>query len=143
MKSNAIRALVGVAAVALAVVLFVVLQDDGDSAAEKQEPRSDDRSAKVVEGDREQPKPSIPKIVVRNGKPVGGVEELTYSADDRVRFKVESDVHDEVHLHGYDISKDVAAGGSVSFDFPANLEGIFEVELEHRAEPIAELQVNP
>lgn len=82
-------------------------------------------------------------IVVRNGEPVGGVAELTYSAGDEVKFKVRSDVADEVHVHGYDLSKDVEAGGTVSFSFPAELEGIFEVELEERAEQIAELRVNP
>jgi len=85
----------------------------------------------------------VETIVVRNGEPVGGVAELEYSAGDEVEFKVRSDVADEVHIHGYDLSKDVAAGGTVSFSFPAELEGIFEVELEERAEQIAELRVNP
>jgi hypothetical protein len=39
--------------------------------------------------------------------------------------------------------KDVEAGGSVSFDFPATLEGVFEAELEDRGEQILELTVNP
>ena len=34
-------------------------------------------------------------------------------------------------------------GGSVTFEFPAEIEGIFELELEERAVPLAELQVNP
>jgi hypothetical protein len=46
-------------------------------------------------------------------------------------------------VHGYDIPKDVEAGGQVSFSFPAKLEGVFEVELESRKEQIAELRVNP
>jgi len=74
---------------------------------------------------------------------VDGVAELSYNQGERVRFKVSSDVADEVHLHGYDISKEVDAGGSVTFDFPADLEGIFELELEQRAVPIAEMTVNP
>jgi len=82
-------------------------------------------------------------IVVRDGEPVGGVRELEYSAGDEVEFSVRSDVADEIHLHGYDLSKDVAAGGSVSFSFPAEIEGIFEVELEQRGTQIAELRVNP
>jgi hypothetical protein len=86
---------------------------------------------------------SVPTIVVRNGEPVGGVQELEYSAGDQIRFKVESDVADEIHVHGYDLMKDVAAGGTVSFDFPAEIEGIFEIELEGRKEQIAELRVNP
>src|SRR5665811_1359732 len=88
-------------------------------------------------------KPAVETIVVRNGEPVGGVAELTYSAGEEVRFEVRSDVADEVHIHGYDLTKDVPAGGTVSFSFPAELEGLFEVELEQRVEQIAELRVNP
>ena len=56
---------------------------------------------------------------------------------------MESDVADEVHMHGYDIVKDVKPGGSVTFDFPATIEGVFEAELEGRKEQILELTVNP
>jgi hypothetical protein len=80
---------------------------------------------------------------VRNGEPVGGVHDLEYSAGEEIRFEVTSDVADEVHVHGYDLMEEVAAGGTVSFDFPAEIEGIFEVELEGRQEQIAELRVNP
>ena len=86
---------------------------------------------------------ATPKIVVKSGEPVGGVQELEYSAGDRIRFEVDSDVADEIHIHGYDLMKDVPAGGSVSFSFPAEIEGIFEVELEELGEQIAELRVNP
>ena len=85
----------------------------------------------------------VPTVVIRNGEPVGGIEELEYDAGDQIRFEVTSDVADEVHVHGYDLMQDVAAGGTVSFDFPAEIEGIFEVELEGRKEQIAELRVNP
>jgi hypothetical protein len=85
----------------------------------------------------------VPTVVIRDGEPVGGIEELEYSAGDEIRFEVTSDVADEVHVHGYDLMQDVAAGGTVSFDFPAEIEGIFEVELEGRKEQIAELRVNP
>jgi hypothetical protein len=86
---------------------------------------------------------SVTTIVIRNGEPVGGVQELEYSAGEQVRFTVRSDVADEIHVHGYDLMKDVPAGGSVSFSFPAEIEGIFEVELEGLKEQIAELRVNP
>lgn len=86
---------------------------------------------------------ATPTIVVKNGEPVGGVQELEYNAGDQVSFKVESDVADEIHVHGYDLMKDVSAGGTVAFSFPAEIEGIFEVELEGRKEQIAELRVNP
>lgn len=86
---------------------------------------------------------SMPTIVVRGGEPLGGVQELAYSAGDAVRFRVQSDVADEIHVHGYDLMQDVAAGGTVSFSFPADIEGIFEVELEEHQTEIAELRVNP
>jgi heme/copper-type cytochrome/quinol oxidase subunit 2 len=85
----------------------------------------------------------VPTIVIRNGEPVGGVKELEYDAGDEIRFEVTSDVADEVHVHGYDLMQDVPAGGTVSFDFPAEIEGIFEAELEGRKEQIAEIRVNP
>jgi hypothetical protein len=85
----------------------------------------------------------VPTIVIRNGEPVGGIKELEYSAGEEIRFEVKSDVADEVHVHGYDLMKDVPAGGTVSFDFPAEIEGIFEAELEGRKEQILELRVNP
>lgn len=85
----------------------------------------------------------LPLIVVRNGEPVGGIRELNFNAGDEIRFRVESDIAEEVHVHGYDVMEDVPAGGTVDFDFPADIEGIFEVELEGRGEQIAELRVDP
>ncbi|HEX5928356.1 MAG TPA: hypothetical protein VFY48_03095 [Solirubrobacterales bacterium] len=85
----------------------------------------------------------VPAVVVRDGEPVGGVAELEYDAGEEVRFEVTSDVADEVHVHGYDLLQVIPAGGTVSFDFPAEIEGIFEVELEQRGLQIAELTVNP
>jgi hypothetical protein len=46
-------------------------------------------------------------------------------------------------MHGYEIGKNVKAGGSVTFEFPATIEGVFEAELESRKEQILELTVNP
>jgi plastocyanin len=82
-------------------------------------------------------------IVVKNGKPVGGVKKITVSKGDPVRFTVTSDVADEIHVHGYDFHKDVTKGGSVSFDFPAKIDGVFVIELENRGEQIASLEVQP
>ena len=42
---------------------------------------------------------------------------------DRIQFSVTSDVADEIHVHGYDLKKDVPAGGSVRFSFPATHRG--------------------
>lgn len=123
MNAKTARALAGLGAIAVAVVLLVVLQSGGDS------------------GNSDAGK--MPTIVIKHGKPVGGIRELTYNEGDQVRFRVKSDVAEEVHVHGYDLMKDVKAGGTVSFDFPATIEGVFEAELEGRKEQIIELRVNP
>lgn len=86
---------------------------------------------------------ALPTIVIRDGEPVGGVKQLEYTAGEDIRFKVESDKAEEIHLHGYDVMKDVPAGGSVTFDVPAEIEGIFEAEMEGAGVQIAEIQVNP
>lgn len=85
----------------------------------------------------------VPTIVVRNGEPVGGIQQLEYNAGEQVRFRVSSDEAEEIHVHGYDLMKDVPAGGTVEFDFPAELEGIYEAELEEQGVQIAELRINP
>ncbi len=85
----------------------------------------------------------VPTIVVRDGEPVGGVQELEFDAGEEVRFRVTSDAAEEIHVHGYDLSKEVPAGGTVEFAFPAELEGIYEAELEELGVQIMELRINP
>ena len=50
---------------------------------------------------------------------------------DHVHLSVTSDHADEVHVHGYDIEKEVSAGGTVTIDFTADIPGQFEVEVHH------------
>ena len=125
MNSNTTRLVAGIAVIVVAIVLLVVLKKDDSNKT------TSNTGGKVT------------TIVIKHGKPVGGIADLTYNEGEQVRFKVDSDVSDEVHMHGYDIMKDVKAGGSVSFDFPATIEGVFEAELEGRKEQILELTVNP
>jgi FtsP/CotA-like multicopper oxidase with cupredoxin domain len=82
-------------------------------------------------------------VTVVNGKPDGGVKTITYKKGDTVDLTVKSDTADEIHIHGYDVHKDVTKGGSVHFTFPASIDGKFVVELEAKGEQIASLQVEP
>jgi hypothetical protein len=86
-------------------------------------------------------KPTTVSIVVVNGQPQGGIVRQTVSKGDRVVIVVKSDVADEIHLHGYDRSTDVTAGGTARLPFTADLPGRFEVELESRGVQIADLTV--
>jgi hypothetical protein len=87
--------------------------------------------------------PVVPRIVVRGLEPDGGVKKLVFRKGDTIRFTVISDQPEEIHLHGYDVAKDVAPGRPVTFAVPANIEGIFEAELEHTGTQIASITVEP
>jgi len=82
-------------------------------------------------------------IVVRNAKPVGGVKTVKFKKGGMIDLIVHSDTADEVHFHGYDVGKDVKAGGTVRFHMPATIDGVFEVELESRKTQIASVEVIP
>jgi hypothetical protein len=124
---NKRTALVGIGLVVAAVVLLVVLSSGGS-----------DSSSNTDVGE-------VPTIVVdKQGKPVGGITDLTYKKGDQIHFKVKVPFEEEIHLHGYDVIKEVPkGGGTVTYDLPAEIEGVFEAELEGRGEQIVELKVEP
>jgi hypothetical protein len=138
-----------VGALLAAVALFVVLQDDEDDPAS---PRS---AQPATSGGRpnepEEPKqPSIPTIHLKGGEVIGGPQEIEVEKDSRARFDVRSDVAGEVHVHAYELFFDVVADRLNEIEFPASLEGSFEVELHwhdkagtERESPLAELIVSP
>ena len=138
------------AAVAAVVVLFVVLAggDDDSPTTTTTTQTQAQAGATGARPAQEQAEPS------RRHQPSSGSwswaasraaasRSSTYKKGDRIQFVVTSDVADEIHVHGYDLKKDVPAGGTVRFSFPARIEGVFEVELEGRKQQIAELRVNP
>ena len=89
------------------------------------------------------PKSVVISIQVQGGKPVGGIHRVTAKKGQTVAVVVHSDVAEEVHVHGYDLMKDVEKGGTVKFDFKANIDGRFEIELEDAKEQLADLSVEP
>jgi hypothetical protein len=136
------------AAVAAIVVLFLVLsggddEGDGDTQTTTTTPAQPAERPTAPRPERKPKAAIVPRVVVRTGEPVGGVKRLSFDRGDRVVFEVRSDVADEVHVHGYDLSKNVRAGSQVRFSFPARIEGVFEIELEARHTQIAELRVTP
>ena len=87
--------------------------------------------------------PTTITIVVENAAPDGGIKRATVAKGDNVVLVVHSDVADEIHLHGYNLSTDVAAGGVGRIRFVATVPGRFEAELEQRGVQIADLTVTP
>jgi FtsP/CotA-like multicopper oxidase with cupredoxin domain len=83
-------------------------------------------------------------IVVRDGKPVGGIKKITVTKGDQARIEVaSSDTTSEIHLHGYDLKRELKAGGRVRFAFKADADGVYEMELEDTSVQIGELVVEP
>jgi hypothetical protein len=82
------------------------------------------------------------EITFAGGAVTGGVQRYTVPVNSTVELVVTSDVADEVHVHGYDRKSFVTAGASTTVRWDANLPGVFDVELEQRATPLASLQVS-
>jgi hypothetical protein len=74
---------------------------------------------------------------------VGGLVHAKVNEGDRVEIVVDADLEEEIHLHGYDLSDDVAPGSPAQIKFRATIPGRFEVELEGHAQQIAEIEVEP
>jgi len=89
------------------------------------------------------PGPAVVRIVVVGGQPEGGIRRASVRRGREVIVRVSSDVADHIHLHGYDLIADVAPGAPAELTFVADVPGRFEIELEDRGVPIADLQVRP
>lgn len=89
------------------------------------------------------PKPAQVRIAVIAGRPVGGIRRASVDKGRRVAITVTSDLADEIHLHGYDVSAPVAPGEPARLTLTADVPGRFELEFEQRGIPIAELEVRP
>jgi FtsP/CotA-like multicopper oxidase with cupredoxin domain len=83
----------------------------------------------------------VVEVTVAGGKVSGPDGRVKVKKGDTVTLRVTSDVADEVHLHGYDETVDVEAGGTAELTFEATLDGVFEAELEERALQLVEFQI--
>lgn len=155
MRSRGGRVALVAAAAAALVVAFVVARpsDDGDGASRPSSPgpsenRGGGAGEEVGEGrgpadDAGAGKPEITRIRVRDGRPAGGPATIDVRKEEVVRLVVTSDAADHVHVHGYDLLRDVGPGRAARLRFAARVEGVFEVELEESHTSIATLEVRP
>jgi hypothetical protein len=146
------RARIGivVAAVVVLVIGFIIANGSGDDDKAKTTantttvaPAAADTTATGATTTTTPAAPAIPVVRVVDAKPQGGVKRITFTKGDTIKFTVKSDTADEIHFHGYDVHKDVKAGGSATFSVPATIEGRFVVELEGHGTQIAEVEVDP
>lgn len=81
------------------------------------------------------------RVTVRADTVVGGAQRITVKTGDVVRLVVTSDVADEVHLHTYDKTVDVTAGGTATLTFTASIPGVIEAELEDAGLTLVRFQI--
>lgn len=153
------RIMLVVAAVAGVVVAFVLVSpgsgDEDDSTPTAQttpaETPTETQTQTEAEGEPEPappPKPAVTRIDIQGGQVQGGAKRIEVTQGENVRIVVNADTADEIHLHGYDLTREAAPGAPARFRFKANLEGVFEME-SHTAEDagleplVANVVVNP
>lgn len=120
-------------------MLFVVLSGGDDDEGDRTTTATTASEATTIADAPE-------SLTVASGEPVGGVKRLTYQRGDLVRVEVMVDASvEEIHVHGYEVTEP-AANSPVRLSFPADIDGLFEIEA-HLADgadaQIAELRVNP
>jgi hypothetical protein len=140
-----------VAAVAAAVILLVLLRPgDEDEEAQPTTPAATVVTTTVTGTTVETTTTTTTtedeavraEIVVQGGE-VSGPERVELEQGQRLVLVVRADVTDEVHVHGYDLIKDVGPGEPARFSFRVDDPGRFDVELEQRQRPLTELVVSP
>ena len=131
----------GIAAI-IAVVAVIVLSGGGDETEKAADATATptatlSREVDAMATPTPTPKPKPPLLL-------GGRERtLSFDQGDTVRFRVRHGDAEEVHIHGYDITKNLAANETANVSFEASIPGIFEVELEHSGTPLGRLKVEP
>lgn len=145
--TRATRLALIVGSIVVAAAAFVVFKPDDEEPTSNPTPTEASapggETTTTEQAPTPKPSPAVTTIRVSNGEPVGGVTKITARKGDTVRVVVVSDMAEEVHLHGYDISRAVTTDKPARFRFEAKLEGVFEVELEQLGVPIASLEVRP
>jgi hypothetical protein len=139
-----------VAAVAVAIVLLVVLRPgDEDDEAEPTTPATTvvtttdgETTTTTTTTTTTAEEPVRAEIVVEGGE-VSGPERVRLEEGQRLVLVVRADVVDHVHVHGYDLMRDVGPGQPARFAFRVTDPGRFDVELEDRQQPLTELVVSP
>lgn len=80
-------------------------------------------------------------VTISHGKASGDIGRIRVTVNSHVTIQVTSDTADEVHLHGYDIEKELEPGKPTTLSFVADQTGIFELELHKASTVILHLQV--
>jgi hypothetical protein len=81
------------------------------------------------------------EVAVTGGYITGDTGRVVVAADEHVTLVITSDVTDEVHVHGYDLTTELTPGEPAELSFAATVPGVFEVELHEAGAVLLSLQV--
>jgi len=147
MTSRQRMTLLGLAAAVIVVAVIVATGSSGDSGEATTVTTT--ITAPGGAGATTAPRPPAPPVAsatiqIKGGEAVGGVRGISANSGQKVSITVTSpDYSGEIHLHGYDLAREVAPGRPARFAFTAGQEGVFEMEIEATSTPIASLTVHP
>lgn len=85
--------------------------------------------------------PTVIRITVKQGRPVGGIKRPSVRKGTVVRFVVVADRGESIHLHGYNLERHLRPGQRAVLHFTARIPGRFELELHHPDALLAQLTV--
>jgi hypothetical protein len=80
-------------------------------------------------------------VAVKGGTVEPPTHRVKVSKGTQVRLLVTSDKADELHVHGYELEKELPAGEQVTLDFTADQTGLFEIETHESELQLAQLEV--
>jgi hypothetical protein len=81
------------------------------------------------------------EVSVAGGQVSGDTGRVPVPASEHVTLVVTSDAADELHVHGYDLTAELAPGAPATVEFDATIPGVFEVELHDAGTVLLSLQV--
>jgi hypothetical protein len=113
----------------------------GSGASSSQSSGSPARSSSAAPSSTSSAKATVIVVSVKDGKVTPKAHRVKVAVDSPVQIMVTTDVDDEVHVHGYDIEREVSAGEPVSIEFTADQSGVFEVETHESDLLLLQLQV--
>lgn len=87
------------------------------------------------------PTARVIELSYAGGAVSGDTGRQTVTLGEQVVLRVTSDVAEEVHVHGYDVTQAVPAGSTVDIALTASIPGGFEVELHEAGTALCQLRV--
>lgn len=89
------------------------------------------------------PPTQLVELVVKDKRLVSGPAVISVMQGTTVTLRITVDHHDELHLHGYDLTLKLPTAEAAELTFVADRSGRFEYELHHSHLTLGALEVQP